>query len=161
MIRRAVAADAIAAAAIVDSAYAKYVPRIGMKPMPMLDDHAARIAAGQAWVFEDAGAVIGWLVLLDVREAEGDDHLMLDNIAVAPSHAGQGIGRALLRFTEAEAARRGYTEMRLYTHALMTENLAMYARAGWVETGRVTYKGRNRVNFSKPVAPASGQVAGA
>lgn len=150
MIRRAVAADATAAAAIVDAAYAKYVPRIGMKPMPMLDDHAARIEAGQAFVFEDAGQVVGWLVLLDQ-----DGHLMLDNIAVAPDRAGQGIGRALMQFTEAEAARRGYAEMRLYTHALMTENLAMYSRAGWNETGRVTYQGRHRVNFSKPVAPAS------
>lgn len=154
MIRRARPEDAASARAIVDAAYAKYVPRIGMKPMPMLDDHVARIAAGQAWVFEDAGQVVGWLVLL----AE-PDHLMLDNIAVAPDRAGQGIGRALLQFTEAEAARRGHTEMRLYTHALMTENLAMYARAGWVETGRTTYKGRQRVNFSKPVTPASASGA--
>jgi GNAT superfamily N-acetyltransferase len=153
MIRRAVAADAAAAAAIVDAAYAKYVPRMGMKPMPMLDDHAARIEAGQAWVFDDQGQVVGWLVL--IAEA---DHLMLDNIAVAPDRAGQGIGRALLRFTEAEAARLGYREMRLYTALKMTENLAMYARAGWVETGRVTYQGRQRVNFSKPVPPASAMV---
>lgn len=150
MIRPARPGDAAAARTIVDAAYAKYVSRIGMKPMPMLDDHAARIEAGQAWVFEDAGHVVGWLVLI---AAEG--HLMLNNIAVAPDRASQGIGRALMQFTENEAARRGYAEMRLYTNALMTENLAMYARAGWVETGRVTYQGRHRVNFSKPVAPAS------
>lgn len=150
MIRPAVAQDAAAAGAIVDAAYIKYVPRIGMKPMPMLDDHAARILAGQAWVYESEGQVVGWLVLI-----EEADHLLLDNIAVLPDRAGQGIGRALLRFTEAEAARRGHAELRLYTNALMTENLAMYARAGWVETGRVTYQGRHRVNFSK-LLPASG-----
>jgi GNAT superfamily N-acetyltransferase len=150
VIRPARPEDAAAAGAIVDAAYAKYVLRIGMKPMPMLDDYAARITAGQAWVFESEGQAVGWLVLID--EA---DHLLLDNIAVLPDRAGQGIGRALMRFTEAEAARRGHAELRLYTNALMTENLAMYARAGWTETGRATYQGRHRVNFSKRV-PASG-----
>lgn len=155
MIRPARPTDAAAAGAIVDAAYAKYVPRIGMKPMPMLDDHAARITAGQAWVYESEGQAVGWLVLIDVLSKEGPDHLLLDNIAVLPDRAGQGIGRALMRFTEEEAARRGHAELRLYTNALMTENLAMYARAGWVETSRVTYQGRHRVNFSKRV-PASG-----
>jgi ribosomal protein S18 acetylase RimI-like enzyme len=153
MIRAAVAADAAAAAAIVDAAYAKYVPRIGRKPGPMLDDHAARIAAGQAFVFEDAGTVVGWLVLIDVREAEGDDHLMLDNIAVLPERAGQGIGHALMRFTEVEAQSRGYAELRLYTNVMMTENIAMYGRAGWAETRRATVNGRHTVFFTKQLAP--------
>jgi ribosomal protein S18 acetylase RimI-like enzyme len=156
VIRPARPEDATAAALLVDAAYGKYVARLGRKPGPMLDDHAQRIAAGQAFVAQHDGAMAGWLVLIDVQGVEGPDHLLLDNIAVAPALAGTGIGRALMRFTEAEAARRGYAEMRLYTNALMTENIAMYARAGWTETGRATVNGLNRVNFSKPVGGASG-----
>jgi ribosomal protein S18 acetylase RimI-like enzyme len=146
VIRPATPQDAAAAAALVDAAYGHYVARLGRKPGPMLDDHAARIAAGQAWVFEQDGAMAGWLVLI-----QHPDHLLLDNIAVAPALAGTGIGRALMRFTEVEAARRGHTELRLYTNALMAENIAMYTRAGWAETGRATVNGRDTVYFRKPV----------
>ncbi len=149
MIRPARPEDAAAAGDIVDAAYTKYIARIGRKPGPMEDDHAARVAAGQAFVAEPDGQVVGWLVLIDAA-----DHLLLDNIAVAPAWAGKGIGRALMRFTEAEAARRGHAEMRLYTNVMMTENIAMYARAGWTETGRGSVNGRHTVFFSKRV-PAS------
>ena len=42
---------------------AHYIPRIGKPPGPMLDDYAQRIADGQAWVLEDAGRIVGILVL--------------------------------------------------------------------------------------------------
>lgn len=147
-IRPAEAADAPAFAAIVEAAYAIYVPRMGRKPLPMLDDHAARIRTGQAWVAERAGEVLGILVLID---AEG--HLLLDNIAVAATARRSGVGRALLQFAEAEAARRGYSEIRLYTNETMVENLALYARIGYEETGRSAFRGLHRVNFRKPVTP--------
>jgi pimeloyl-ACP methyl ester carboxylesterase len=35
------------------------------------------------------------------------DHLLLDSIAVSPSHQGKGFGRQLLEFAEAEALRQG------------------------------------------------------
>jgi GNAT superfamily N-acetyltransferase len=43
------------------------------------------------------------------------DHLLLDNIAVNPSHQHLGFGRQLLEFAEAEALRQGCGEIRLYT----------------------------------------------
>ncbi len=145
-IRPATAADVPAIARIVDAAYAPYVPRIGRKPAPMLDDHAARVRDGQVWVFEANGAVAGVAVLLD--EA---DHLLLDNVAVDGAHRGTGVGRALLEFTEAEAVRRGYGEVRLYTNVMMTENVALYRRIGYRETGRGGQAGYQRVFFAKIV----------
>ena len=59
-----------------------------------------------------------------------------------------------MRFAETEASRRGYGELRLYTHATMTENLAMYPALGWQETGRGEQAGYQRVFFSKRVQPA-------
>lgn len=146
-IRRAEASDAADIARIVDAAYAHYVPRIGRKPAPMLDDHAARVRDGEAWVALEDGAVAGVLVLIDAP-----DHLLLDNIAVDPARRGTGIGRALLRFAEAEARGRGHAEIRLYTNAKMTENIALYARIGYRETGRAAQSGFDRVYFAKSVA---------
>ncbi len=145
-IRPATAADVPAIARIVEAAYAPYVARIGRKPAPMLDDHAARVRDGQAMVFETDGAVAGVAVLLDEP-----DHLLLDNIAVDDAHRGTGIGRALLQFVEAEAARRGYAEVRLYTTEAMVENIALYARIGYQETGRGGQDGYRRVFFAKSV----------
>ena len=62
---------------------------------------------------------------------------------------GEGFGRALIEFAEAETRRRGFGEIHLYTHALMSENIALYRRLGFVETHRVSEKGYNRVYMTK------------
>jgi GNAT superfamily N-acetyltransferase len=131
----------------VCNAYAKYVERIGKKPGPMLDDYAQRIADESVWVMVEAEAILGLIVLLSE-----DDHLLLDNIAVDPSRQGQGVGRALMAFAEQEARRRGWKEIRLYTHQMMHENVALYPRLGFEETGRGEQDGYARVFFCKRVA---------
>lgn len=112
----------------------------------MLDDYAARVAEGAAYVLERDGAICGALVLLDFP-----GYLLLDNIAVDPSCQGQGLGRILIAFAEGEALRRGYREIRLYTHETMTENIAMYPRLGYEETHRVIEKGYARVYMRKKI----------
>lgn len=146
MIRPARAADAEAVRDTVLAAYQRYVPVIGKGPAPMLDDYAARIAAEQVWVLEDAGGIAGVLVLED-----GPDCFLLDNIAVRPDRQGMGFGRMLLDFTEAEAARRGWGAVTLYTNALMAENIAIYAARGYAERERRQDKGFDRVYMAKPL----------
>jgi ribosomal protein S18 acetylase RimI-like enzyme len=148
-IRRGDPVEVDAVRAIVDAAYRHYIPRIGKPPGPMLDDYAQRIADGEAWVLTGTDGIVGVLVL-----EETPDGFLLDNIAVAPEQQGKGVGRALLEFAEAEAARRGYEEIRLYTHVLMTENIALYRRVGYVETARVAEKGFDRVYMSKRLGRA-------
>lgn len=131
---------------IVRDAYTPAIARMGKKPGPMLDDYTARVAERAVWVIESDGAIFGILVLLD---APG--HLLLDNVAVAPGRQGQGIGRRLIAFAEQEASRRGYTEIRLYTHVTMVENQALYRRVGFIETGRGTQAGFERVFMCKPL----------
>lgn len=143
-IRPGDAADLPAVERIVRDAYTMYIARIGKPPGPMLDDYAALIRSHSVWVAGDP--VEGAIVLLPE-----DDHLLLDNVAVDPAAQGKGIGRALIEFAEAEARRRGYTEMRLYTHQMMTENIALYSRTGWTETGRGEQNGFARVFFSRPI----------
>lgn len=145
-IRQARAEEAPLLAAIVERAYGPWVPVIGRRPMPMEDDYAARIAAGEAWVLEEGGAPVALVVI--ERHA---DHLLLDNIAVDPARQGRGEGRLLLDFVEAEAARRGLPEVRLYTNVLMGRNIALYARRGYAETGREVQRGFSRVFMAKSV----------
>jgi GNAT superfamily N-acetyltransferase len=149
MIRKALPEEADAARDVVIAAYQHYVPVIGRKPAPMLDDYAARIGVGQLWVLQDAHGLAGVLVLED-----GPDCFMLENIAVSPDRQGRGVGRQLLDFAEAEAARRGWNAVTLYTNALMLTNIAIYTARGYVETGRVTEKGFQRVYMEKQL-PAS------
>ncbi|ANT60497.1 GNAT family acetyltransferase [Salipiger sp. CCB-MM3] len=146
LIRRAHPADLAAIEAIVETAYSPYIPRMGQKPGPMLDDYAALIAAGHVHVADLDGQVAALLVLLDQADA-----LLLDNIAVSPAAQGRGVGRALMAFAEAEARARGHNVIRLYTHVLMRENLVLYPRLGYHETARITEKGFDRVYFEKPV----------
>lgn len=145
MIRQARPDDHAAVEQIVHDAYSVYVARIGRPPGPMLDDYGQRIGAGQVSVWEDVVGQIGGIIVLIANT----DHLLLDNIAVRPGLQGRGLGRALVAFAEGEARRLGVAELRLYTHAKMTENIALYRRLGFVETGRGRQHGYDRVFMTK------------
>lgn len=131
---------------LVHRAYAMYVPRMGKEPGPMADDYAARIADGAAYVLERDGAMCGALVLLNFP-----GYMLLDNVAIDPACQGMGLGRILIAFAEGEALRRSYSDIRLYTHETMTENIAMYPRLGYEESHRVTEKGYARVYMRKQI----------
>ena len=143
-IRPAEPGDAAAVRDLVRAAYAGYVGRIGKEPAPMLEDHAALIRAGEVWVSTEGGKVIGMLV---TRPAE--DHWFLGNVAVAPGQQGRGLGRELVAFAEEKAAEHGLPEVRLYTNEKMHENLDIYARLGFEETGRGLDGGYRRVFMRK------------
>jgi ribosomal protein S18 acetylase RimI-like enzyme len=145
-VRLATPADADSVAALVDAAYRDYIPRIGRRPAPMDADYSALIERGQLWVAVDDGYLLGILVLVPKP-----DHLLLENIAVAPEAQGNGLGWLLLDVADEQASEQGLPEIRLYTNAAMTENLAFYPRCGYVETGRAEQDGFSRVFFSKPV----------
>jgi ribosomal protein S18 acetylase RimI-like enzyme len=138
--RSAEAADASRVAELVDAACGHYLERIGMLPGPMTADYAEVIRNRQVTVAERDGAIVGVIVLTVT-----DEGFLVDNVAVHPSHRGTGLGRALLKFAEAEARRAGFDSIYLYTHEQMTENLALYARIGYVEYDRRS-KARSRLS---------------
>jgi ribosomal protein S18 acetylase RimI-like enzyme len=143
-IRSATALDAAAVTQIVANAYRHYIPRMGRTPAPMLDNYAARITEGCVWVIEEGITVCGVAVLMPKQ-----GHLLLENIAVDPNRQGTGFGRRLLIFAETEAMRRGYSEIRLYTHMTMIENQRLYAKIGYAETSRGSEAGYDRVFMYK------------
>lgn len=145
LIRPASLDDEAAIRACAEHAYAHYIPRIGRKPAPMLTNYAVQIRAGDVYVAnDDSGALTGFIVFYCDGEA-----MMLENIAVLPERAGQGIGRALIAFCEKTARQAGLGAVVLYTNAAMTENIALYPRLGFVETDRRSEDGFNRVYFRK------------
>lgn len=140
LIRPATIADVEQIGTIARAAYAKYVPRIGREPPPMVADFAAFIARDVVVAIEESGELRGFMV----GWPEGDAYL-IDNIAVDPAAQGRGLGRKLIEYAVNNARRSGLSALRLYTNVAMTENLAMYRRIGFVETHRVVENGFNRV----------------
>lgn len=138
--------EADAVGALVESAFSRHIAAVGRRPAPMDDDHAARIAAGEQYVSDapDGSGLASSIVLVD-----NGDHLVVNNVAVSPALQGHGLGRALLTFAESEALRRGFVEVRLHTNAAMADNLLMYPKLGYTETGRETQGGFHRVLFVK------------
>ena len=144
LIRPATLEDIAQIEAIVEAAYSPYIERIGRKPAPMLDDYASQVLARRVHVLADEKHLSGFVVLIDT-----ENYLLLDNVAVSPALKGQGLGRQLLDFAERHALEAGYSSIRLYTNEAMSENLALYARRGFVETHRVEENGLRRVHMSK------------
>ena len=128
--RPAVPTDAPVVTGLVDAAYGHYVDRIGMLPGPMTEDYAEVIRTRHVTVAEIDGVAVGVLVL------SADGRFVIENVAVHPGHRGTGLGRALLDLAEAEARRAGFDTIHLYTHELMTENLAIYTKCGYREDER-------------------------
>lgn len=142
VIRPAVPADRPRVEEIVEAAYAPWAEIIGARPIPMDADYAALIAAGQ--VFVTGTGPDGLIVLIPETGT-----LLIENVAVAPDHHGQGTGRALMAFAEDRARTLALPRLRLYTNELMTPNIALYERLGYQETAREDIGGRNVVHMTK------------
>ena len=112
----------------------------------MLQDYAVVIREESVTVAQAAGQVVGVLVLS--RTEEG---LLIENVAVYPQWKGCGVGRKLLQFAEQEARRLACSNLYLYTNELMVENIALYAKCGYVEYERRQEQGFRRVFLRKAV----------
>ena len=126
-IRLAEPHEAGAIAAIVMAAYAKWVPLLGREPMPMRVDYDKAVLEHRFDLAVEGGTILGL-----IETVPHSDHLWIDNVAVAPTAQGRGIGRMLLGFTEARAIAAGFPELRLVTNGVVESNIALYGRLGFV-----------------------------
>ena len=140
----ALMSDVLAIQSCVKSAYQHYVDRIGKEPGPMIDDYHARVSQNDAFVIKDEDRVIGVLVLILDHQ-----RCLLDNVAVDPQYAGNGLGKKLVEFAERFAKERKYQEIELYTHELMDENIEMYQKWGYRVVRKVSECGFNRIYMAK------------
>lgn len=131
-IRLATEKDAEGLAKCMQSAYKIYKNRMGEEVLPPLTiDYEAEIQNFPTWVVEYGDSVVGGLTM-----SFEESYATLANIAVCPSCQGYGVGRSLMEFAEAKAKEKGYEEMRLATHVLLTENVSLYAHLDWCEYDR-------------------------
>ncbi len=146
-IRRASHADVPAIRACAEASYEKYVGRMGEIPAPMLADFEMLVSEGFVYVANDEGGVLAGFIVFYPR----GDHMHLENVAVSPDHQGQGVGGELIAFCEEQAHSNGCAAVELYTNEKMSENLTLYPKLGYVETGRGTQHGFHRVFFRKEI----------
>lgn len=129
-------------------AYSHYIDRIGKEPAPMIADFENQIRGEIVYVaVSDTDEVQGFIVYY-VR----NDHMHLENVAVACEHQGKGIGKTLVSHCESVARQKGLSAVELYTNEMMTENLRLYPRLGYQEIDRRSEDGFNRVYFRKQLS---------
>ena len=146
-IRQAATKDVPAIQACAAEAYEKYVERIGKKPAPMVADFAQQVRQKTVHVsVGPQGEIEGFIVFYPRA-----DHMHLENVAVGPRHQRKGVGKRLIEFCENAARQAGLRAIELYANETMTENLRLYPRLGYEETGRREEGGFNRVFFRKVI----------
>jgi ribosomal protein S18 acetylase RimI-like enzyme len=124
--RRATAADAAAVRALTRAAYAKWVPLIGREPKPMQADYDRAVREHRIDLALLDSVLAGLIETID-----WPDHLLIENVAVAPAFQKRGLGRRLMAHAERLATTLGHAEARLYTNARFAENVALYRRLGY------------------------------
>jgi GNAT superfamily N-acetyltransferase len=128
---QATLADVEAISALTDDAYAKYIPLIGRKPLPMTADYSRMVIENTIWLLNVEDHLAGVLVL----EYEPES-MLIYSVAIQPEYQKQGLGLRLLAWAEQQALKAGYQTIRLYTNELFTYNIKLYQSLGYQETGR-------------------------
>ena len=145
--RRATSADVRIIGEITRAAYAKWVPLIGREPKPMTADYARAVTNHVIDLLEEGGRPVGLIEAIPTPA-----HLLIENIAVLPDRHGRGIGGMLLSHADDLARSLGVSELRLYTNAKFTANIAFYLRRGFEEFLRESHPaGGEVVHMKKPV----------
>ena len=79
------------------------------------------------------------------------DHLLVENVAVAPAFQGRGLGCQLMAHAERLAGSMNYSEIRLYTNKLFAENVLLYRRLGYRIDREEQVAGGIAVHMSKRI----------
>lgn len=131
-IRSATVDDATALHKCMILAYAGYQERMqGRRLPPMELDYRAEISEYPTWVAEYNDNIVGGLTMIFKP-----DDAAIANIAVHPDFQGQGLGKGLMNFADAQARQRNYSQLCLATHVLLSENVSLYRHLGWIEYDR-------------------------
>jgi ribosomal protein S18 acetylase RimI-like enzyme len=147
VVERAKAEDVFAIKIMVVAAYSKYIERLGKLPAAMNSDYDKLLETQNVYVLRLGGRVVGSILL-----SRDGDAIKVNNLVVDPSAQGRGYGRALMDYAEYMARAQGLAAVTLFTNEKMHENIALYMKIGFTETGRKAEDGFNRVFFRKNLA---------
>jgi ribosomal protein S18 acetylase RimI-like enzyme len=145
-LRPATAEDADAVRSLTREAYSKWVPIIGREPKPMAADYAEAVRKHRIDLLylDDTLAAL-------IEMVPASDHLLVENVAVAPAFQGRGLGRQLMAHAEQVARSLGLLEIRLYTNKLFAGNVRLYRKLGYGIDREEEFRGGLTVHMSKPV----------
>jgi len=148
-LRRAGAADADVVRALTREAYAKWVPLIGREPKPMVADYSHAVRHHVIDMLYLDGELAGLIEIIPEV-----DHLLIENLAVAPAFQGRGLGQHLLAHAEALTVSLGHGEIRLYTNQRFAANIAFYLKRGYRLDREEPFPGGSvAVHMSKRLRP--------
>lgn len=125
-IRQAGPQDAAAITALTHAAYAKWVPVIGRKPLPMTVDYTEALRHHRVDLLHE-----NHILAALIETVPKDGFTLIENLAVAPGFQKHGHGRRLLAHAEALAAAQGHPVLRLYTNQKFEENISFYLALGY------------------------------
>jgi ribosomal protein S18 acetylase RimI-like enzyme len=118
----------------------------GREPLPMRVDYAEAIKKHRFDLLYTAGTLAAL-----IETVPDGDHLLIENVAVAPKAQGRGFGKRLLKHAEELAAASGLKGTRLYTNKLFSANLRLYEALGYRTDREEELNGGVAVHMSKPV----------
>lgn len=127
VLRRAVLEDVPDIQALTIRAYTKWLDITPRPPRPITADYNQAFFDHRFDLLVDQGQIIGL-----VETTQQGDELMIVNVAVSPDRQGEGHGALLMRHAEHIAQNARLRGTRLYTNKLMSSNIALYERLGYV-----------------------------
>ncbi len=134
IVRRATRDDIPALLALVEQ-YWQFERLAGFEPAALraaLEHLLSTPAMGAVWLASEAQRSLGYLILVYVFSLEHRGMTAeIDEFFVVPQHRASGIGSQLLRVAEAEAGRRGCTNLSLQISASNRRARAFYLRYGY------------------------------
>jgi ribosomal protein S18 acetylase RimI-like enzyme len=146
--RRAGPEDADIVRTLTREAYAKWVPVIGREPKPMAADYHAAVRNHMIDMAFSGEALAGLIEIIPHT-----DHILIENVAVAPVMQGRGLGKMLVARAEDFARTRGTPLVRLYTNAKFESNIELYQRLGYEIERQDEFRGGVVVHMMKRLAP--------
>jgi ribosomal protein S18 acetylase RimI-like enzyme len=145
-LRRATLSDAEAIRDLTRAAYTKWVALIGREPKPMTANYTLAVQNHLIDLLWDGGELAGL-----IETIPQPDHLLIENVAVAPAFQGRGHGGRLMAHAEHLAASLGLRQMKLYTNVLFAENVRLYRKLGYQVEREETFRGGVVVHMRKAV----------
>ena len=85
----------------------------------------------EAWLALDDDDVIGWILTHPGRWEDDDQRGFIEDIVVAHSHRGRGIGRSLMELAESHYQQRSFLGMALTVRADNEAALTLYESLGY------------------------------
>jgi ribosomal protein S18 acetylase RimI-like enzyme len=139
IIRRAEEQEAAAVTAVIHAAFEPYRGKL----VPDSSAHAETVETVRGKM-ANGGALLaeadGRLVAATLFEQE-DDALYIGRLAVLPEARRNGLARRLVEAVEAIARERGIRRLTLGVRLALDDNIRLFTRLGFRETGRTSHPG--------------------